>query len=376
MQSVLATSAALVCDEQSRIQWTAQSQCRRFTGPQPGHEAMSRTQPTMISGAPQPPGDPVPVRPSDQPPTRRDRSVTLSGLRTFVAVVQARGLSGAARVLGVTQPSVSVQLAALERACGVLLCHRKPEFTLTDAGTDVFVRARLILSRVDEFEDALDHLQSASGRVSVGLSTPHVAMPLLAGFRAAHPEIRVQVSMGNTSTLLEDVARCRVDVAVMSLLKPPGHLLCVKVASPRLAICLRADDPLARRRSLRPADLAELDVIAREAGSQTRALFDETLARAGVTPRTVMEVGNREAMREAVAAGLGVGMLFDNENGEDRRFALVPLQGVPHAPGVYAVALHESLGIPGVQALIEHLNARAGRPRGLRAGGRASTRVT
>jgi DNA-binding transcriptional LysR family regulator len=297
--------------------------------------------------------------------------VTLSGLRTFVAVVQARGLSGAARVLGVTQPSVSVQLAALERACGVLLCHRKPEFALTDAGADVFVRARLILSRVDEFESALDHLQQAAGRVSVGLSTPHVAMPLLAGFRAAHPAISLQVSMGNTTTLLEEVARCRVDVAVMTLREPPPNLLCVKVASPRLAVCLRADHPLARRRTLRPADLAALEIIAREPGSQTRALFDETLARAGVKPRVVMEVGNREALREAVAAGLGVGMLFDNENGEDRRFALVPLQGVPHAPGVYAAALNESLGIPGVQALVEHLRAGVGGARAVRASARS-----
>jgi len=177
--------------------------------------------------------------------------------------------------------------------------------------------------------------------------------------------------MGNTSTLLEDVARCRVDVGVMTLREPPGHLLCLKIASPRLAVCLRADDPLARRRTLRPADLAALDLIAREPGSQTRALFDDTLARAGVAPRLVMEVGNREAMREAVAAGLGVGMLFDNENGDDRRFALVPLQGVPQAPGVYAVALNESLGIPGVQALIEYLRAGAGRSRSLRSGVRS-----
>ena len=83
----------------------------------------------------------MPARPREPSSLRLDRGVTLSGLRTFVAVVQARGLSGAARVLGVTQPSVSVQLAALERACGVLLCHRKPEFALTDAGADVFVRA-------------------------------------------------------------------------------------------------------------------------------------------------------------------------------------------------------------------------------------------
>lgn len=312
----------------------------------------------------------MPARPREPSSPRLDRGVTLSGLRTFVAVVQARGLSGAARVLGVTQPSVSVQLAALERACGVLLCHRKPEFALTDAGADVFVRARLILSRVDEFESALDHLQQAAGRVSVGLSTPHVAMPLLAGFRAAHPAISLQVSMGNTTTLLEEVARCRVDVAVMTLREPPPNLLCVKVASPRLAVCLRADHPLARRRTLRPADLAALEIIAREPGSQTRALFDETLARAGVKPRVVMEVGNREALREAVAAGLGVGMLFDNENGEDRRFALVPLQGVPHAPGVYAVALSESLGIPGVQALVEHLRAGVGGARAVRASAR------
>ena len=313
----------------------------------------------------------MPARPREPSSLRLDRGVTLSGLRTFVAVVQARGLSGAARVLGVTQPSVSVQLAALERACGVLLCHRKPEFALTDAGADVFVRARLILSRVDEFESALDHLQQAAGRVSVGLSTPHVAMPLLAGFRAAHPAISLQVSMGNTTTLLEEVARCRVDVAVMTLREPPPNLLCVKVASPRLAVCLRADHLLARRRTLRPADLAALEIIAREPGSQTRALFDETLARAGVKPRVVMEVGNREALREAVAAGLGVGMLFDNENGEDRRFALVPLQGVPHAPGVYAVALNESLGIPGVQALVEHLRAGVGGARAVRASARS-----
>ncbi len=313
----------------------------------------------------------MPARPREPSSLRLDRGVTLSGLRTFVAVVQARGLSGAARVLGVTQPSVSVQLAALERACGVLLCHRKPEFALTDAGADVFVRARLILSRVDEFESALDHLQQAAGRVSVGLSTPHVAMPLLAGFRAAHPAISLQVSMGNTTTLLEEVARCRVDVAVMTLREPPPNLLCVKVASPRLAVCLRADHPLARRRTLRPADLAALEIIAREPGSQTRALFDETLARAGVKPRVVMEVGNREALREAVAAGLGVGMLFDNENGEDRRFALVPLQGVPHAPGVYAAALNESLGIPGVQALVEHLRAGVGGARAVRASARS-----
>lgn|GEM_PF-584325 len=286
---------------------------------------------------------------------RLDRGITLSGLRTFVAVVQAQGLSGAARLLGVTQPSVSIQLAALERACGVLLCHRKPDFSLTQAGTDVFVRARLILARVDEFESALIDLQSAAGRLNVGISTPHLAMPLLARFREAEPDIHLNMMMGNTGTLLDDVTRCKVDVAIMTLLQPPAHLMCLRIASPRLAICLRSDDPLANSRSLPPRALAPLRVIAREPGSQTRALFEETLARAGVTPHQWIEIGNREAMKEAVAAGLGAGMLFDHENGQDPRFALVPLEDVPQQPGVFAVALPESEGIPAVHSLLEHL---------------------
>ena len=207
-------------------------------------------------------------------PARQDSGVTLSGLRAFVAVTEAGSFSGAARALGVTQPSVSVQLAALERACGLLLCHRKPEVVLTQAGQDLFVRARLILSRVQEFEASVVDLQQAQGRLVVGLSTPHAAMPLIAGFSARWPDISLRTVLGNTTTLLEDVSRCRLDVAVMTMMQASAQLECVLVSSPRLTVCLRADDPLARRTSLRPADLLGRDFIAREAGSQTRALFD------------------------------------------------------------------------------------------------------
>ena len=297
-------------------------------------------------------------------PARQDSGVTLSGLRAFVAVTEAGSFSGAARALGVTQPSVSVQLAALERACGLLLCHRKPEVVLTQAGQDLFVRARLILSRVQEFEASVVDLQQAQGRLVVGLSTPHAAMPLIAGFSARWPDISLRTVLGNTTTLLEDVSRCRLDVAVMTMMQASAQLECVLVSSPRLTVCLRADDPLARRTSLRPADLLGRDFIAREAGSQTRALFEASFTAAGCVPRFLMEVGSREAMREAVAAGLGLGMLFENENGEDRRLAMVPLQVGARLPGVYVVALKESLGIPVVRAFFDHVCAQVTRPRG------------
>jgi len=297
--------------------------------------------------------------PTNRMPGRREGGVTLAGLRAFVAVAEARSFSEGARTLGLTQPSVSVQMAALEGACGLLLCRRKPEFELTEAGQALFVRARLIVARVEEFEGSIADIQNKAGRVTVGVSVPHVAMPLIAGFMQQHPSTLVHSVVGNTATLLDDLSRCRVDVGVMTLIEPLTGFECIPIAHSRLMVCMRAEDVWASRASLRFADLANRPLVMRERGSQTRALLESEFAHAGLSPRIAMDAGNREAMREAIAAGLGVGALFENEQGEDARLSLVPLNGVQARPGVYAVLLRESLGIPSVQSFVDHVLAAA-----------------
>ena len=297
--------------------------------------------------------------PSSRVPGRREGSVTLAGLRAFVAVAEARSFSEGARTLGLTQPSVSIQMAALEGACGLLLCRRKPEFDLTEAGQALFVRARVIVARVEEFEASIADIQNKAGRVTVGVSVPHVAMSLIAGFMQRHPSTAVQSVMGNTATLLEELSRCRVDVGVMTLIEPLAGFECIPISHPRLMVCVRSEDVWARRTSLRIADLATRPLVMREPGSQTRALLESEFARAGLSPRVAMDAGNREAMREAIAAGLGVGALFENEQGKDARLTLVPLKGVEAHPGVYAVFLRESLGIPSVQTFVDHVCSAA-----------------
>jgi DNA-binding transcriptional LysR family regulator len=287
---------------------------------------------------------------------RRSSGVTLAALRAFVAVVEKRSFSLAAQALGVTQPSISAQLAALESTCGVLLCHRKPEISLTQAGEELFVRARLVLGRVDEFESAAGAARAAvDARLSIGTSAPHLALPLVAGFRSLHPRARLAVSIGNTTTLLDDVARCRVDIGIMTLLDPAPHLACALVASPRLAVCMRRDDPLAGRIALSPAELAGRAFVLREPGSQTRQLLEAAFSADAVPLVAAMELATREAMREAVAAGIGLGALFEGESGHDARFVNVPFRSLPCASGVYAVALRDSLGIPAVQAFFDHV---------------------
>jgi DNA-binding transcriptional LysR family regulator len=282
---------------------------------------------------------------------RREAGVTLSALRSFVAVVDAGGLSRAAAMLGVTQPSVSIQLNSLEEACGVLLLHRRPKLKLTDDGRDLFVRARLILSRVEEFEASVQEMKALRrGSLTIGFSTPHFTMPIVARFLQAHPNVALRTRIGNTGTLLEDVAQCRVDVGVMSMMEADPALACHLIAEPALAICCRAEDPLAKFAMLRPRDLAEAPLILREPGSMTRQMAEAAFAADGVTPNVRLEIGGREAIKEAVAAGLGIGLLFDEELAADSRLAAVPLASPPGSSGVFAVALKESMEIPTVAA--------------------------
>jgi DNA-binding transcriptional LysR family regulator len=297
--------------------------------------------------------------------TKRDAAITLSALKTFVAVVDTGSFSEAARQLGVTQPSVSIQLGGLEEACGVLLLHRRPRPQVTEAGCNLYVKARMILSRLDEFEASVRGLRDLKrGRLVVGLSTPHYAIPLIATFLDRNPDIDLQTSTGNTTSLLADVTRCRIDVAIMTLEKPDPQLACTRIASPRLFACVPASHAWSGRRSVRGRDFADVPLIMREPGSLTQIAFERVLRSAGIDPKPRLVLSGREAMKEAVALGLGVGAVYEGELGADTR-----ISGVPVADDlgrglfeVYAVALKESLELPAVRAFFALAEARALEP--------------
>lgn len=289
---------------------------------------------------------------------RRETGITLAALRTFVTVVEAESFSRAAGLLGISQPGVSSQLQSLEQACGVLLLRRRPRLSLTDEGRDLFVRARLIIGRLEEFEDSVGGLRGLNhGRLSVGLSGPHIAMPLVGSFNEAHPAVALTTRVGNTSALLADIGLCRIDVAIVALDAPAKGLECTKVADLRLALCVRRDDPLARRRRLKPGMLAGREVIAREEGSVTRQMAGRMMGMTRLKEQVRMEVTGREALKEAVVAGLGVGFLFAHEVEGDSRLTAVEFEGAPSA-AIYAVALRESLEIPVVRAFMDHVTNR------------------
>ncbi len=283
-------------------------------------------------------------------PGRREGGITVAALRAFVAVVEAGGFSAAAQMLGLSQPSVSAQVHNLEEACGLRLLHRRGRLELTEDGRTLLVRARLALARVDEFARAAGDLTALrGGRLVLGFSSPAFAMPLLARFSAAHPQVEIATRIGNTGRLLADLAGCQADVAVMACAAPPGEHETVVIARLALGLAVRVDDPLARLAAVPLQAARPALLIQREPGSMTRLLFER--AHAAPLPPSLV-VGSREALKEAVAAGLGQGLLFEGETAHDPRLAFVPFCAPEVSAVVCAVALREMRDVPAVAAFL------------------------
>jgi len=277
----------------------------------------------------------------------------LAALAAFVAVVEQGSFSRAATALSVSQPSISFQINGLEKAVGARLLQRRPRLELTDAGREFYARAKLILGQLDGLRDSIDSLRALrSGRLRIGFSSPAYAMPIIGRFMARHAGIAVETALGNTESLLRDVADCRVDVAIFTLEQPVAGMTCSLIAMQELGLWLPRRHALARRRAITLAEALKLPLLTRESGSMTRQVFERASAARRRKPDYRLVLGSREALREAVAAGLGVGVVLEGEAGHDSRLLTVPLVSPKLGAGLYLVHLPEMTELPAVQALL------------------------
>lgn len=258
--------------------------------------------------------------------------MNLTALRAFHAVAVEGGFRRAAQRLKVTQPAVSAQIKALESGYGVeLLVRTGRGVVLTELGRELLDGAQRLFALEGDLDQLLRAAETlARGTLRLGCDNPQSAMPLLHRFIARHPAVRVRLITGNSARTLDDVVEGRSDAAIVLLIAPHEALVARTMGRDRLALLVPRGHVWQRRRTLPLDALAGQALIAREPGSGTRALLDRALEMAGIAVRVVLELGSREALREAVAEGLGVGVVFQGEAGQDRRVRAVPLTG----PGV------------------------------------------
>ncbi|HEU0229171.1 MAG TPA: LysR substrate-binding domain-containing protein [Burkholderiaceae bacterium] len=239
--------------------------------------------------------------------------ISIRQLEVFVAVASAGSVRAAATRLSVTQPAVSMALSELERQIGAPLFDRiRGRLHLSTRGKELLPAAQEVVERMHEMlREPDEHTHALSGELRVGASNTignYLVGELLGAFVRRHPGVSLSVSVENTRTTVAGVLEHRIDVGCVE--GPVNHpeIDTLPWRNDDLQVCAAPDHPLVRRRRLRPSDFAEAAWILREPGSAMRTQ-SETLMASLPPGRILLELGQVEAIKQAVIAGLGIACL-------------------------------------------------------------------
>ncbi len=288
-------------------------------------------------------------------------------LRSFHAVARNGSFTTAARELGVSQPTITTQVKTLEDEFGIeLFVRRGRRVELTETGGGLLDITRRLFADEKEAADYLNETRELkTGHLRVGAVGPYHVTDMLAAFNARYPDLYVSVTVGNSRQTLADLLDYRTDVAVLAHVDPDPRLVAIPYRRHRVVVMCPTDHAFARRRAIRLREMEGQRLIVREAGSTTRRAFDQAMAEAGVHPLVVMEIGSRESIREAVAKGIGLGVVSEAEFIADPRIRALPVTDAEIYTYAHVVYLRERQSARLVRAFLAVL-------KGLLAGPRAS----
>jgi len=277
-------------------------------------------------------------------------------LRSFNAVATHGSFTRAAEMLNITQPTLSGQVKELEERYGTRLFVRHGRrIELTDIGKSAFTITRQMFRYEEEVEHLLQSARAlTSGKLRVGADSPYIATPLLAQFQRIYPGIQISIQYGNSQQLMAWLESRRCDVAFLPNI-PQGdeRLYSIPMPSGRLVVFVSRDHDWAERRSVTIEELVSQRIVLREKGSRTRSIFEDAIAQAGLELRDVMEISGREGVREAVAAGFGIGVVAENELLADSRLRSLPVGNADLAHAEYVVCLQEMRSLRVNDAFLE-----------------------
>ncbi len=248
-------------------------------------------------------------------------------LRSFQAVALEGSFTGAAERLNLSQPTITQQVGDLEGVFSVELFHRQGRrVELSEVGKSLLTITERIFTTNDE---AIELLEAASGKgtghLRISAVGPLDVIPIISPISDSHPGVKISLTICNSEEALKALLDFRADVAMLASTQLDPRLHYVDFASRPLVLYVNKQHPWANRQRVNLKDLQGQRMIIRESGSQTRLIFEKACAKANIAPGQRIEINNRDAFREAVAQGLGIGVIGDRGLAPDSRLHRITL---------------------------------------------------
>lgn len=266
----------------------------------------------------------------------RPPRATFNQLRTLEAVVRLGSVTGAAKELHLTQPTVSAQIQDLQASLETELLEpvgrgiRPTESAqlLRGAALDMFARWQ----RFEEELQALRGLERGTLRIAGVTTTEYFIAQWLAHYTAKHPGIDIELTVENRDAVISNLANDDIELAVMMMSPPNLSLESLPVMHNPLVLIAARHHPWVKKKRLARDVLNGAPLLMRERGSGTRLATEAYLQEHGLEPDLRATLGSNEAIKHAVAAGLGLAIVSQHALAKDPAkdgLAILPVVGLP-----------------------------------------------
>ena len=256
----------------------------------------------------------------------------LASLNAFIAIAETGSFSLAGERLHLTQPAVSKRLASLESQLDVRLFDRLGrEISLTEAGRALLPRAYQILNVLDDTRRALTNLNGdISGRLSLATSH-HIGLhrlpPMLRAFTRAYPEVTLDIRFLDSEIAYDEGLHGRAELAVITLApQTAAPIRASKVWDDPLDFVVAPEHPLAHKRDVSLADIADFPAVFPGGNTFTHHIAQRLFEREGLTPNIAMSTNYMETIKMMVSIGIAWSVL--PRTMLDEQVVRLPLPGI------------------------------------------------
>jgi len=262
--------------------------------------------------------------------------LTLRQLKVFESVARHLSYSRAADELHLTQPTVSMQIKHLKDNIGLPLFEQLGKrIYLTEAGRELYQYSRLISQQLLDMEVALDELKGMErGKLNISVVTTanYFAPHLLAKFCQRYSGVSVSLNVSNRETVLKQLSDNLIDLAIMGQPPEDQDIDSESFMENPLVVIAPPDHPLCLKRKI-PAQRLEKEIfLVRESGSGTRGAMERFFVEHQIKINKGMETDTNEAIKQAVQAGMGLGIMSQHTAElelETNRLRVLDVQGFP-----------------------------------------------
>jgi len=292
--------------------------------------------------------------------------LTFRQIEVFNAVARHQNYTRAAEELHLSQPAVSMQIRQLEEGIGLPLFEQVgKQMHLTDAGDQMYIYSREMAGLLDEAEivfEAIKGVKHGTLTISVATTASHFATRLLAEFAKQHEGITISLDVTNREALRRQLENNEPDLVIMG--QPPEGVDVEAAAFMEnpLVMIAPADHPLIGKKKIPLSHFANENFVVREVGSGTRGATQRFFDEHGVPFNTVIEMTSNEAIKQAVEAGLGLGIVSIHTlelELETRRLHILDVQDFPIMRHWYVLQRKGKRLSPAAQAFKEFVLKQA-----------------